>query len=44
MRHADGSTTLLWTSGKDTRTGKFTADEKFIDLQIRAVPVSEVRP
>ncbi len=42
IRHADGSTTPLWTSGKDTRAGKFTADEKFKDLQIHAVALSQV--
>jgi hypothetical protein len=41
IRHADGSTTPLWTSGKDTRTGKFTASELFKDLKIRAVSVAE---
>jgi len=43
IRHADGTTTPLWTSGKDTRTAKFTANEKFKDLQVRAVPVSQVK-
>lgn len=42
IRHADGSTTPLWSSGKDTRAGKFTADEKFRELQIRAVDASQV--
>jgi arylsulfatase A-like enzyme len=41
IRHADGTTTLLWTNGKDTKTAKFTANEKFKELQVRAVPVSE---
>ncbi len=41
IRHADGTTTPLWTSGKDTRAGKFTANEKFKDLQIRVVNVSQ---
>jgi hypothetical protein len=41
IRHADGTTTPLWTSGKDTRTAKFTANEKFKDLQVRAVHVSQ---
>ena len=43
IRHGDGSTTPLWTSGTDTRAGKFTSDEKFKDLQVRAVDVSVVR-
>ncbi len=42
IRHADGSTTPLWTNGKDTRAGKFKANEFFKDLKIRAVNVSEV--
>ena len=41
IRHADGTTTPLWTNGKDTRTAKFTANEKFKEIQVRAVPVSE---
>ena len=42
IRHADGSTTPLWTSGKDTRPGAFKANEFFKDLQVRAVNVAEV--
>ena len=42
LRHADGSTTPLWTSGKDTRTGPFKANALFKDLQVRAVDVAEV--
>ena len=42
IRHLDGSTSPIWTSGKDTRTGKFTANEFFKDLKIRAVDLSEV--
>lgn len=42
IRHADGSTTPLWTSGKDTRTGKFKESELFKDVKIRAVSVAEV--
>ncbi len=42
IRHADGSTTPLWTSGKDTRAGAFKANELFEDLQVRAVNVAEV--
>ncbi len=40
IRHFDSSTTPLWTNGKDTRAGKFQANEFFKDLQIRAVDVS----
>ena len=42
IRHADGTTTPLWTSGKDTRVGKFTANELFKDLKIRAVNAADV--
>jgi arylsulfatase A-like enzyme len=42
IRHLDGSTTPLWTSGKDTKTGKFTPDELFTALRIRAISVSEI--
>jgi arylsulfatase A-like enzyme len=42
IRHLDGSTTQLWTSGKDTRAGKFTANALFTDLEIRAVNVEEI--
>jgi hypothetical protein len=42
IRHADGSTTSLWTSGKDTRAGRFTTNEFFKDLTIRTVNVAEV--
>lgn len=41
IRHADGSTTPLWTSGKDTRAGAVQDSELFKDLQIRAVNVAE---
>ena len=41
IRHLYGSTTPLWTGGKDTRRGKFTANEFFTDLEIRAVNVDE---
>jgi hypothetical protein len=41
IRHADGSTTPLWTNGQDTRAGKFTANELFKDLKILAVNVAE---
>ena len=42
IRHADGTTTSLWTSGKDTRTGRFKANDFFQDLRVRAVDVAEV--
>jgi arylsulfatase A-like enzyme len=42
IRHLDGSTTSLWTSGKDTRAGKFKESELFKDVKIRAVKATEV--
>ena len=42
IRHADGSATPLWTSGKDTRAGAFQANELFKDLKIRTVDVKDV--
>ena len=41
LRHHDGSTTTLWTSGKDTRAGKFKESELFKEVKIRAVDVAE---
>jgi arylsulfatase A-like enzyme len=42
IRHIDGSTTPLWTSGKDTRAGKYNENELFTDVHIRTVNVAEV--
>ena len=42
LRHADGSTTPIWTSGKDTRSKKIEGSELFKNVQVRAVSVSEV--
>ena len=39
IRHADGTVTPLWTSGKDTRAAAFQANELFTDLKIRIVDV-----
>jgi hypothetical protein len=41
IRHADGSTTPLWSSGKDTRAGKFKENEFFKELKVRTVDVAE---
>ena len=41
IRHADGTATPLWTSAKDTRAGRFEDSEKFKNLEIRAVDVSQ---
>jgi len=42
IRHLDGTTTPLWTNGKDTRTARFEATELFKDLKVRVVPASDV--
>lgn len=42
VRHADGTTTPLWTHGKDTREGKFKENALFKDVQIRTVSAAEV--
>ncbi len=41
LRHADGSTTVLWASGKDTKLGKVDANELIKDIQVRAVDASQ---
>ncbi|QOV87631.1 sulfatase-like hydrolase/transferase [Humisphaera borealis] len=42
IRHVDGSTTPIWTHGKDTRSARFEANELFKDLKVRTVDVAEV--
>jgi len=42
LRHADGSTIVLWASGKDTKQSKFEANEHFKDIQVRAINAAEV--
>ena len=42
LRHADGSTTVLWASGKDTRMQKITETEWFKDVKVRAVELSQI--
>ncbi len=42
IRHADGSTTPIWTSGKDTRFQKIADSERFTNVRVTAVPASEV--
>jgi arylsulfatase A-like enzyme len=41
LRHADGSTTVLWASGKDTRKAAIKENEFFRDITIRTVNVAE---
>jgi arylsulfatase A-like enzyme len=42
IRHADGSTTPLWTNAKDTRRGAFKANQSFQDILIHTVNVAEI--
>ena len=42
LRHADGSTTPIWSGRKDTRAGVFKANAFFKDLKIRTVEAAEV--
>jgi arylsulfatase A-like enzyme len=44
LRHADGSAEPIWSSGKDTKLNKVKEGELFKDIQVRSVPVAEVRP
>ncbi len=44
VRHADGSTSPIWTSGKDTRFRKIEDSELFTNVRVRAVPVSQAPP
>ncbi len=44
IRHADGSTTPIWTNGKDTRFKKIADSELFTNATVRSVPASEVHP
>jgi arylsulfatase A-like enzyme len=41
IRHADGSTTPIWTGGKDTRLRKVDDFGMFTDVRVRTVPVGE---
>ena len=43
LRRADGSTTTLWASSKDTQLNKVKESEFFKSIQVRAVNASEVR-
>jgi arylsulfatase A-like enzyme len=43
LRRADGSTESIWSSGKDTRKPAFKESALFSNVQVRSIPVSEVR-
>jgi len=42
IRRADGSTSPIWTNGKDTRFRKIDDSELFTGVQVRSVPLSAV--
>jgi len=42
IRHVDGSTAPLWSSGKNNRDGDSKENASFKDLKVRAVNVAEV--
>ena len=44
IRHADGGTSPIWTSGKDTRFRKIEDSGAFTHVRVRTVPASEVHP
>ena len=42
IRHGDGSTTPIWTNGKDTRFRKIEDSDLFKSIQVRAIPAAEL--
>jgi hypothetical protein len=44
LRHADGRTTPLWTSGKDTRFRKIADSELFTNVTVTTVAATAVHP
>lgn len=42
LRHADGSSTVLWANNKDTRTKKLADTESFKDIQVKSVDVDSL--
>ena len=42
LRHVDGITTPLWTSGKDTRFREIEDSELFTNVRVRTVPAGEI--
>lgn len=43
VRHADGTTTPVWTNSKDTRATKIKDSELFTDVRVRSIPVEQVK-
>jgi arylsulfatase A len=44
IRHADGTTTPIWTTSKDTKFKAIPDSETFTNVKVRAVPDSDVHP
>jgi arylsulfatase A-like enzyme len=42
LRHADGSTTPIWTNGRETRHRKIGDSSLFTNVRVRAVSASEI--
>ena len=42
IRHADGTTTPIWSNGKDTRTGALKANEYFKDIKVTTLDMAEI--
>jgi arylsulfatase A-like enzyme len=42
IRHADGSTTPIWTAGKDTRYRPLDDSQSFSDVRARSLPLEQV--
>jgi arylsulfatase A-like enzyme len=42
IRHADGKTTPIWVSGKDTRAGRVSENELFKDVKVRTVKAADI--
>lgn len=43
LRHADGTTTPIWTTGKDTRYRPIPDSEFFTNIRVRSVPANQVQ-
>ena len=43
VRHADGTTTSIWTCGKDSRSRKIADNEFFTNVRVRTVRADEIK-
>ncbi len=43
IRHADGTTTPIWTCGKDSRTRKIADSEYFSNIRVRTVRADDIK-